>query len=47
MLSPIQDQMSQEARNEWFRLIPAIAMGSIAPADMWADVMALNPFDQR
>jgi len=47
MFSPIQDQMSQEARNEWFRLIPAVAMGSIAPQDVWASVLAMNPFGIR
>ncbi|HNW85762.1 MAG TPA: extracellular solute-binding protein [Candidatus Limiplasma sp.] len=44
LYGPIQDQMSQEARNEWFRLIPSVANGSVSPADVWTRVMELNPF---
>lgn len=44
LYTPVQDQMSQEARNEWFRLIPAVATGALAPEALWAQVMALNPF---
>ena len=47
MYSPIQDQMSQEARNEWFRLIPTVATGSITPQALWDSVMALEPFSVR
>lgn len=47
LLGPVQDQMSQEARNEWFRLIPSVATGSITPEAMWASIMALDPFAVR
>ncbi len=44
LYAPIQDQMSQEARSEWFRLIPEVAAGEISPQTLWERVMALNPF---
>ena len=47
LYTPVQDQMSQEARNEWFRLIPNVATGALAPAELWARVMALDPFTVR
>lgn len=47
MYSPMQDQMSQEARNEWFRLIPTVASGSVTPDALWDSVMALDPFSVR
>ena len=36
--------MSQEARNEWFRLIPSVAAGTVTPEALWAGVMDLHPF---
>ena len=39
--------MSQEARNEWFRLIPSLATGSLAPETLWQTVMELDPFSVR
>jgi len=47
LYGPIQDQMSQEARNEWFRLIPAVATGTVTPEEVWTQVMALDPFSVR
>jgi raffinose/stachyose/melibiose transport system substrate-binding protein len=47
LYGPIQDQMSQEARNEWFRLIPSVATGSVTPTEVWTRVMALDPFGGR
>ena len=47
LYTPVQDQMSQEARNEWFRLIPNVATGTLSPEDLWAHVMALDPFGTR
>lgn len=47
LYGPIQDQMSQEARNEWFRLIPAVATGTVTPEEVWTRVMALDPFSVR
>ena len=47
LLAPVQDQMSQEARNEWFRLIPSLATGSLAPETLWQTVMELDPFSVR
>jgi len=44
LYGPIQDQMSQEARNEWFRLIPSVAAGTVTPEALWAGVMDLHPF---
>lgn len=44
LYGPIQDQMSQEARNEWFRLIPAVATGVVSPESLWAQVMDSQPF---
>ena len=44
LYGPLQDQMSQEARNEWFRLIPAVAAGTVTPQELWALVMAQKPF---
>lgn len=44
LAAPVQDQMSQEARNEWFRLVPAVATGTLAPEELWARVMELDPF---
>ncbi len=42
---PFQDEMDQAARTLWFSYIPAIAEGRIDPVDMWAEVMALRPFE--
>jgi len=47
LYGPIQDQMSQEARNEWFRLIPAVATGTVSPEELWQLVMAQKPFGTR
>lgn len=47
LYSPVQDQMSQEARNEWFRLIPNVATGALTPEELWTRVMALEPFTAR
>lgn len=47
LYGPIQDQMSQEARNEWFRLIPAVATGTVTSTEVWTRVMALDPFNIR
>ena len=47
LYTPVQDQMSQEARNEWFRLIPNVATGTLSPEELWAQVMALDPFGAR
>jgi hypothetical protein len=47
LYTPVQDQMSQEARNEWFRLIPGIATGSITAEELWARVTAMTPFPAR
>lgn len=47
LAAPVQDQMSQEARNEWFRLVPAVATGTLAPDALWARVMELDPFAAR
>ncbi len=44
MLPPIQDAMNAEARSAWFARIPALVNGTADPAQVWADVMALNPF---
>lgn len=41
---PIQDDMQQDARGKWFGLIPGVADGSINPAEMWAEVMNMDPF---
>ncbi len=47
LFTPVQDQMSQEARNEWFRLIPSVATGTLGAEALWASVMALTPFPAR
>lgn len=44
LYGPIQDQMSQNARSLWFKLIPDVATGSITAQELWMQVMALNPF---
>ncbi|NLO86116.1 MAG: carbohydrate ABC transporter substrate-binding protein [Clostridiales bacterium] len=44
---PIQDEMQQEARGRWFGLIPGIADGSVDPAEMWAEVMNMDPFPEQ
>lgn len=44
---PIQDQMTQEARSEWFRLAAETAAGKLTPEAMWEKVMALSPFSVR
>lgn len=44
MLPPIQDAMNAEARSAWFARIPALVNGTADPAQVWADVMALDPF---
>ncbi len=44
MNPPLQDAMDPAARALWFASIPGIADGSVDPADMWNQVMALSPF---
>lgn len=44
MLSPIQDEMSQEARSAWFSKVPALVDGTADPGAVWNQVMALSPF---
>ena len=46
MLAPFQDEMSPEARSAWFNRIPALVDGTADPAQVWAEVMALRPFDK-
>ena len=47
LCGPIQDQMSQDARSLWFKLIPEAATGAITPEALWAQVMAMNPFGEK
>lgn len=42
--SPVQDDMNQRARGQWFAMIPSIADGTITPEAAWARVMAMEPF---
>lgn len=42
---PIQDAMQPAARVKLFTYIPSIADGAIDPADMWAEIMEMDPFD--
>lgn len=47
MDGPFQDVMDQEARNVWFSAIPGMADGTVDPAQLWAQVMELDPFAQK
>lgn len=42
--SPIQDDMTPEARGKWFESVPGIVEGSIDPAQMWDEIMLMDPF---
>lgn len=42
---PFQDDMSQAARTLWFGFVPAVAEGRMSAEQMWAEVMALGPFE--
>jgi raffinose/stachyose/melibiose transport system substrate-binding protein len=44
MLSPIQDEMTAEARSLWFSKVPALVDGTADPTEVWTEVMALSPF---
>ena len=47
MVQPLQDAMSQRARETWLlECVPAVAEGSMTPAECWEKVMALNPFEK-
>ena len=47
MLSPLQDAMSKKARETWLlECIPAVASGSMTPAECWRRVMELKPFGE-
>ena len=47
MLSPLQDAMSNKAREVWLlECIPAVATGAMTPEECWERVMALRPFGE-
>lgn len=46
MCGPIQDKMNIDARSLWFSEIPSVADGSVSPEEMWARVMAMDPFGE-
>ena len=47
MVQPLQDAMSQQARETWLlECVPAVADGSMSAEECWAKVMALNPFGE-
>jgi raffinose/stachyose/melibiose transport system substrate-binding protein len=46
MLAPFQDEMSPEARSVWFNRIPGLVDGTADPAQVWAEVMVLKPFEK-
>ena len=47
MVQPLQDAMSQRARETWLlECVPAVAEGSMTPEECWEKVMALNPFEK-
>ncbi len=41
---PLEDAMDPEARSVWFSSIPDIAEGTLDPAQMWQEVLAMEPF---
>ncbi|NLV58945.1 MAG: carbohydrate ABC transporter substrate-binding protein [Clostridiales bacterium] len=44
MNPPLQDAMDPAARAYWFSSIPGVVDGSIDPATLWEEIMALDPF---
>lgn len=47
MISPLQDDMNQRARETWLlECIPALAAGDMTAADCWARVMSFKPFGE-
>lgn len=44
MNAPFQDVMDPEARAVWFGSITGIAEGSVNPAEMWNEVISMDPF---
>ena len=47
MVSPLQDAMNNQAREVWLlECIPAVAEGTMTPAECWQRVMTLNPFGE-
>ena len=44
---PIQDDMNKLARERWLlACVPAVAVGDMTPEACWAQVMALQPFEE-
>lgn len=44
MYTPFQDEMLKEAREYWFSKVAGIADGTVEPAQMWEEVIAMDPF---